>query len=501
MNAVSVYSDYKGKVSASCDVLVIGSGPAGGVVAKILAEAGRDVLLLEEGPPYGAKDLGQEASDTLRRVVREAGMRAARGPTFMPTMQVIGLGGGTLINSAICMRAPDFVLDKWAEKSGISALSSEVLAPHFSEIEKFWNVELTPDAVQGERNLRFKKGCDAIGISSQPTPRNVKNCKGSGECFTGCRNGAKQSTDVSYVPAAMKAGARVMTSIRAERIVSDGKRAKTVIGSVVEPITWRATHEVEIEAKLVVLAAGCMATPVIMQKSGMDGEWVGRDLGFHPGLALMALFEEPIHPWQGATQGYQSLHYLKEGLKLEVLWAPPSVLAARLPGVGHAFQANLLDYKHMAPFDVIVAPEFSKGRVKAKRSGFDPDIYYALDQRDIDRLMRGMGVLSDIAWAAGAREVLPGLHGIPERLRSREEAQILKTKQVKATEMITAANHAFGTTRMAKDPKDGVVDEWGRVHAMDNVYIVDTGIFPGSPAVNPMLTAMALASRVAKHLA
>jgi choline dehydrogenase-like flavoprotein len=498
---ISAYGDYTGELRERCDVLVIGSGPAGGVISKVLAEAGRDVLLVEEGPPYKKEDLGQEASTTLRRMVREAGMRAARGAMFMPTMQAIGLGGGTLINSAICMRAPDFVLDKWAQKSGVAALSAQALGPHYDEIERFWNVQPTPMEVQGRRNLLFKQGCDALGISSAPVPRNVKGCKGSAECFTGCRNGAKQSTDISYVPAAIKAGARVLTSVRAEQITVDGRRAKLVRGHVVEPFTWRETHAVEIEAKLVVLAAGCMASPVLLEKSGLGGGYVGRELQFHPGYAIMAMFEEPVHPWQGATQGYHSLEYLKEGLKLEVLWAPPSVLAARLPGMGHAFQSHLLSYDHMAPFDVIVAPEHSVGRVKAKRTGFDPDITYDFDQRDVDKMMRGVGILSDIAWAAGAKEIVPGLHGVPERLRSKAEAEILKTKRIKSTDTISAANHAFGTTRMSVRPEDGVVDEWGRVHTLDNVYVADTGIFPGSPAVNPMLTAMAIANRIATHLA
>jgi choline dehydrogenase-like flavoprotein len=249
------------------------------------------------------------------------------------------------------------------------------------------------------------------------------------------------------------------------------------------------------------MAAGCMATPVILQKSDIGDDWVGRELQFHPGYAIMAFFEEPVHPWQGATQGWQSLEYLKEGLKLEVLWAPPSVLAARLPGMGHAFQKHLLSYDHMAPFDVIVAPEHSIGRVRAKRGSYDPDITYDFDQRDMDKMMRGVSYLSDIAWAAGATKIVPGLHGIPEVLHSKEESEVLRTKSFKTTETITAANHAFGTTRMSSDPRDGVVDEWGRVHSMDNVYIVDTGIFPGSPAVNPMMTCMAIATRICKQLA
>jgi choline dehydrogenase-like flavoprotein len=509
---VQVFADYAGEIRASCDVLVVGSGPGGAVVAKELAEAGRDVILLEEGPPFGAKDFRQEAGESMQRTLRESGSRTTRGNAYLPTMQAIALGGGSLVNSAICARAPSFVFDAWAERTG-TRLTRAALDPHYERVEKTLFVAPTPLEVQGERNLRFKRGCDALGIGSEPTPRNVRGCKGSGECFTGCRNGAKQSTDVSYVPAAIRAGARVLTSVRAEHVLCKGRRAVGVRGHAVEPFTGREGHPVEIMAGTVVLAAGCMQTPVILQRSelgrpGHDGarprapgDWVGRELQLHPGLAIMAIYDEAIDPWKGATQGYHSLHYLEEHIKLEVLWSPPAVLAARLPGVGHDYQRYLLQYDRMAPFDVIIAADRSRGAVRARRSGWDPDITFHFDDADMVVLQRGLGILSDICWASGAVGILPGLHGVPELLESKADAELLRTKKLAPADTISAANHAFGTTRMSLRPEDGVVDEDGRFHDLDNLFIADTGIFPGSPAVNPMLTCMAMADRIAQGIA
>jgi choline dehydrogenase-like flavoprotein len=215
----------------------------------------------------------------------------------------------------------------------------------------------------------------------------------------------------------------------------------------------------------------------------------------------MAVFDARIDPWAGATQGYHSLHYLDEGLKLEVLWSPPAVLAARFPGLGHDYQRHLCTYDRMAPFDVIVAAEGSRGVVRPQRGGWEPDIRFDLVRSDIDLLQRGLTILSDICWAAGAEAILPGLHGVPDMITSKAEADILRTRHLDARDTITAANHAFGTARMSRRPEDGVVDESGRCHDLDNVYIADTSIFPGSPAVNPMLTCMALADRIALGVA
>ena len=353
-----------------------------------------------------------------------------------------------------------------------------------------------------KRNLKFKQGCEALGMSCEPTWRNTPGCRGSGECFTGCRNGAKKSTDVSYVPAAIRAGARVYCSVRAEQVVTDGRRAHAVRGRIIEPFNHDEHGSAHIDCKLVVLAAGCMATPLIMLRSkiGNSSGLVGKDLRFHPGLAIMGMYAESIEPWKGATQGYHSLEYLEKGLKFEVLWSPPSVLATRLPGLGHDYQQHLLHYDRMAPFDVICAADDSVGSVRPRRGSWDPDIKWNFHQNDVDLMREGMGILSDIFWASGVDYILPGLANVPEVIRSKEEAKVLREAKMSANDGVVASNHAFCTTRMSPDPKRGVVDEDGRCHDLDNVYIADTGNFAASSGVNPMLLCMALADRIAEQI-
>jgi choline dehydrogenase-like flavoprotein len=500
---VKVFADYRGPVRDKCDVLVVGSGPGGAVVAKELAERGKDVVLLEEGPPYGAKDMRPEASQVMQRTLREAGTRTTRGNFYMPTMQAIALGGNSLINSAISCRAPDWSLDKWAERHGLTDLRAGSLDEHYEAVEKFLGIADTPSDVLGERNLLFKRGCDALGWASAPTPRNAPGCKGSAECFSGCRNGAKQSTDVSYVPAAIRAGARVYTSVRAEHLVGDARRVRAMRGRTIEPFTWREGDEVEIEAKHVVLAAGCVQTPVIMLRSGIGNAsgQVGENLRAHPGLAVMGIYDHAVDPWKGATQGYHSLHFLEEGMKLEVLWAPPGILAVRFPGFGAEFKDFLLQFDRMAPFDVFIDAKHSTGRVKPRTRGWDPEIRYDMDDRDVALLQLGVVRLVELCWAAGAVAVLPGIHGVPDVLRSPDDTRYLREYVMQAKDGTIGGTHIFGTTRMGRDAKSSVTDSFGKCHEVDNLWVSDTGIFPDSPAVNPMLTCMALARRVAHRLA
>jgi choline dehydrogenase-like flavoprotein len=500
---VRVFADYAREFEEEADAVVVGSGPGGAVAAYELARAGLRVVLVEEGPPFTPADFQLDGALSMARTMREGGLRTTRG-TLMPTMQAICLGGGSLVNSAICVRAPEFVLDRWCEEFQLRRTTRADLDPHYDAVAEFLGIAPTPEAVLGRRNLLFRRGCEKLGYASEPIQRNVRGCRGSGECFTGCRSRAKQSMDVSYVPAALRAGVRVLTSARVERVLGDGRRATGVAGRIVEPFTGRAGHRFRVNAPRVVLAAGCMATPVLLAKSGnlanASGQ-VGANLQFHPGVAVMGVFEERVDPAFGATQGYQSREFLAEGFKLETLWAPPAVLAVRLPGSGSALKERLSWLPNAAVWDAIGSCNRSLGRVRPRRGTLDPQLVWHLHPDDVPILAKALWTLCEIFFAAGAHTVLPGVHGLPEEMRSLEEAEVLRRSPLRPTDLVLGGNHAFCTTRMHGDPALGVVDEFGRSHDVRGLWIVDTGTFPQCPSVNPMWTAMALAHRAAPAIA
>jgi len=499
---IRVYAQYDRDFIEEVDVAVVGSGPGGAVVAKELGEAGVKVALLEEGPPFTPTDYDLDGGISMAKTMREGGLRMIRG-TIMPTMQGIALGGGSVVNSAICNRTPEFVLDRWSSDFDLDHMTLADLDPHYDAVGKFLGIAPTPEDVLGRRNLLFKEGCDRLGYPSEPVLRNVRGCRGSGECFTGCRTRAKKSMDVSYVPAAIRAGVKVLTSVRVEQVLADGAKATGVAGHVVAPFTGKPSHRFRVNARVVVLAAGCMATPVILKKSGnlanRSGQ-VGENLQFHPGVAIMGIFPDDVHPAFGATQGYQSRHFLRDGFKLETLWAPPSVLAVRLPGSGLRFKNRLADFPCAAIWDAIASCNRSVGRVRPRSRSMDPVLTWRLHPDDVRILAKALWTLAEIFFAAGARSVVPGVNGIPDEVFSLDEARVLTTHPIRDRDLIIGGNHAFCTTRMHGNPRKGVVDEFGKSHDVENLYIADTGVFPQCPSVNPMWTVMALAHRTAARI-
>jgi choline dehydrogenase-like flavoprotein len=219
-------------------------------------------------------------------------------------------------------------------------------------------------------------------------------------------------------------------------------------------------------------------------------------------VAITGVFAERTHPQFGATQGYHSLQFIEEGFKLETLWAPPAVLAVRTPGFGLEFKRRLAEAPFSATWDAIGSCHRSLGRVLPRRgASMDPVLHYRLDEQDVKVLQRALYVLAEIFFAAGAVKIQPGIHGLPEEMRSLAEADAIRSKDMRPTDLIVGGNHVFCTTRMHGDPTKGVVDEDGKCHDLENLWIADTGIFPRCTSVNPMFTGMALAHRQAGVIA
>ncbi|RMF14607.1 MAG: GMC family oxidoreductase [Candidatus Dadabacteria bacterium] len=498
------YKDYTGNRRESCDAVVIGSGPTGAVAAWQLVDRGLDVILLEAGPVRRPQDFTLDGAKTLAEVCYEGGLRAMRGKPMVPTMQARVLGGGSHINSAICVRTPQFCFDDWRERYGVDWVDRATLDPHYDRVEAFLGVGPTPADVLGRKNELFRDACNALGIHSEPMPRNVRGCCGCAECFTGCPTRAKQSMDISYIPDAVRKGMRVFTSAQVVAIDHDGRQASGVRAIIVDPSGRPSGHELRVDAKKVILAAGCLATPVLLQKSNVPDphKQIGKGLQAHPGCALMGIFPDPVDPWFGATQGYQSLEYLRDGFKMETLWAPPAILAVRLPGFGKRLKEYYGKLRYSAFWDSFFALKHSQGRVRARPGrSFNPDVTYRVDRRDIPTIKTGLIKLAELFWAAGAEELLPGIYGVPEVVTRDQGLRPFEQADLKPEHIVLAATHLFSSTRMGPDPKTSVVDPYAELHHLKNCHIVDTGIMPRSPAVNPMLTGMALADRLAGQIA
>lgn len=475
-----------------CDVVVVGTGAGGAPVARELAERGHAVLMLEEGAHYERKDFTGRPLDMQRRMYRDAGFTMAFGNAVIPIPIGRTVGGTTTINSGTCFRAPAQTLARWRE-AGLSEMTEEHLEPYFRRVEQM--LQVTPAAMRyvGKPGEVIARGCDALGYSHGPLPRNAPDCDGQGLCCFGCPTDAKRSTNVSYVPRALSAGAQVITGVKVERVETRGGTAVGVRGVVRTP---SGEAPLAVRARVVVLACGTLHTPTLLLKNGLangSGQ-VGRNLSIHPASHALALFDEEIRGWSTIPQGY-AIHELEsEGILFEGATAPFEMLASLLDLHGRRFTEVVEQFNQVAAFGFMIK-DTSRGRVRVGPGG-RPLLTYWMRDADVHAMQRGMAFLARVYLAAGAREVYPGLWG-HDVLRTRDDVERMATARVAARHFDISAYHPLGTCRMGRDSRASVVSPTGETHDVRNLWITDGSALPSSLGVNPQVTIMALSTRAA----
>ena len=493
-------ADYRADIRESCDFLVVGSGPGGAIAAWELAKSGKKVILVEAGPVFRKADLPRAGGAALATMAWDSGMRTTRGNFIGPTIQARGLGGGTLLNSAICLRALPGPLEAWAYKNGLTGLGVADLAPHYEVVESFMGLKAATVDQMGNREHLFAKGAKAVGLEAVPIIRNEEGCLGSGGCLYGCHNGAKLSHDRRGVPELLALGGQVYTSVEVDRVVTHGGRVAGVEGRIVEPGTGNTKGKVRITAKCTILAAGVIGTPALLQKSGLRQAPIGANLRMHPGTVVSGEFNDVVLPWYGASQGLHVTSLLAYGIKLETLWVDPALMAFRMPAIGKPLKRQITRYRNTATWDAWVSGDDSVGRVRVVAGVPRPQISFDIGGGDVRRLQNATAVLAEMMFAAGATKVFPGIRGMPETLRDVSEVQALRDARLTPTDVPTGSNHAFGTMQMGADPTIHATNSFGAVHGIDDLYVSDSSLLPSSPGANPMLTVWALAHRLGGHL-
>jgi choline dehydrogenase-like flavoprotein len=483
-----------------CDVLVVGSGAGGAVAATVLAEAGHDVLVLEAGPYMDRNTYPEEPLAALSALYRDGGLTVAQGKPAIPTPVGRAVGGTTVINSGTCFRAPDTVLAAWADEHGIPWATE--LEPDYAQAEEMLNVKPVDPERMGRNGQLLREGAEALGVSHGPLSRNAGDCVQCSSCPNGCRLDAKRAMHVSYLPRAVAAGARVRAGVEAQRLLFDGSRAVGIEGLAgvaggrngSSPRPFRAHAR-----RAVVVAGGAFGTPELLLRSGFraSGSQLGRNLRIHPACWVGARFAEEVRGWDGVMQSYAVDEWQDMGLLLEATFTPLAFGGQWLPGTGVEHQERLLNYGHVASTGVHLSDR-SSGRVGLARDG-TLRITYGLTSEDAKRLSFGIARAVELFYAAGAREVYPQIAGLPS-IRP-ERAGDLETAPPPASSLRLEAFHPMGTARMDADPGRGVVGIDGAVHGADALYVADGSLLPTSIGVNPMMTIIAMASRVSRDLA
>jgi choline dehydrogenase-like flavoprotein len=335
----------------------------------------------------------------------------------------------------------------------------------------------------------MRDGATRAGIESRSTHRYERGCRGSGRCLHGCPNDAKQSTAINSLRRAADDGAHVFARAAVQRIEMRGDRATAAVG-----------NGFRIEARrAIVVAASAVQSPNLLSRSGLRGAHLGEHFMAHPGTSVTGVYPDRVDMWTGASQGYEA-YGLRDslGIKFETINVPPEVAASRLPGAGQRFARQLERLDHLAAWAVALRAE-AEGSVRPSRL-FGDLVRYTMTKADVERLRKGIRACAEMHFLAGATEVMPGVHGVPESI-GRDQLAVLDDAPLDPRAYSMLATHLFGGCRAGKDPRASVVDPQLRVHGVRGLYVMDASVFPTNTGVNPQHSIMAIALVAARRLA
>jgi choline dehydrogenase-like flavoprotein len=461
------------------EVLVIGSGAGGAVTAARLAEGGRSVLVVEEGPWFRPDEHVPFSLEEFIARYRHQGACAALGNPGIAFAEGRGVGGSTEINSGLYHRLPEHLAADWREEYAIADFDEATLDRYASEVEDSITVRRVPgDAPPSSAAL--ERGANELGWRSVEFARVF--------AYDTQGRGTKQTMSRTMIPRAVAAGATIQADTDVTRL------QRRVVGAVA-----RVTHPdgssepVQIRAEHVFVCAGAIQSPNLLQRSGFRRN-IGNGLKFHPTVKVAARFAEEY------DHDEVPMHRVTEFSPFLTIGGSASrrgqVALAIADAAPHALEAVLEEWRNVVVYYAAIRSSGS-GRVIALPGLKAPLVTYSLTDADMSRLARGMVHLGAVLLAAGAVELYPSITaGTIAHKRNDLDAWWAELTRARANLMTV---HLTSTVRMGERRDRTGADSFGRVWGVPNLRVNDASLLPDAPGVNPQAAIMAIATRNADH--
>lgn len=506
----------------SVDVCVIGSGAAGAILAAKLAQAGKSVVILEKGGYYDGESMNQREADMLPLLWQNA------AANFTSNLRIViaqgsCLGGSTVINDAVCFGIPDLVINQWQKESvsGVS-ISKEEWQEAIKEVSKKINVNEVTEEELNVNAQKLREACNKFLLHGKPilhrknsrncgpsfTNPDLKSCVKCGFCHLGCHYDTKQSMLVTYIHEALNdhnADYSAYCNCRVDRItIEEESGLATGVDGTLTDLRGDELYRIRVNAKVVIVSAGAIASSNLLQKSNIGGQKVGKGLALHPAPFVMGVFDEEIRANRGIPMSYTCHEFGvtngvgNGGFLIESIFLPVFQMALAIPsfGIDHAKMMERFNNYTMAG---IMTRDEPVGNVTISYNGH-PKVVYNLAPKTIDDMARGMAILAKMWFSIGAKSVITSHRDIPE-IRTKADIPLLRDAvRNNPNGLMIGSAHPQGGNKMGSNVDVCVVDSDCKVYGFENLFVCDASVFPTALGVNPQLTVMALAAMTANKI-
>ncbi|KAI1269181.1 long-chain fatty alcohol dehydrogenase [Xylariaceae sp. FL1019] len=510
------------------DVVIVGSGCGGAVCAKVLAEAGLRVFVTDKGY-YFPPDQFPMALDRLGNIFQAGGgLASVDGSTFVTAGMCWG-GGGT-VNWCASLQTPSYIRQEWAEAGLDFFLEAEYQESLDRVCEAMGVSGSTID--ENHSNKILREGSQKLNWKANSVPQNTGGASHScgSNCGRGCRTGKKQSTSTYWLPAAARAGARFIEGFDVSNVLVQYGQAPKAVGvtglwksrrpdGIPDPSRPERQQLIEVRAKTVILAAGALNTPLVLQRSAIKNANIGKNLFLHPVINVAATWNEDVQPWKGdilsnVVTEFENLDGHGHGVKLESTVMQPYVAMVLFPWQsGAAYKAAALQYRNMT-CHISLCRDREPGSVSPEPRDGSPVVNYSPSKFDRVHIITGVVAIAKLCYVSGARAIFPAVPGVSpfhctkatanRTVQDEEFIGWIRTLENASLDPLKAtfnSAHQMGTSRMGTNPETSVVDNTGKVWGYDGLYVADASVFPSANGVNPMITVMAIADRISRGIA
>ncbi|WFD27614.1 hypothetical protein MNAN1_002615 [Malassezia nana] len=507
-------------VEFEADVVIVGSGCGGAVVAAYLAERGLRVIVVEKGIYVRPEEMPSGPNFALEHLYERLG--------FVPTSDLSiavlagsGLGGGSTINWNATLEPRHFLRHAWATQYGMPYFSSKEFSQDLRACAQ--RMGTTSQVQHNKANSLLLLGGQRSGQPVATVPQNT------------FPSGHRQGTIMTWLSDAADHGAKYLLHCEVDRVLIDKGRATGVVGSV------QGRQVIVKGTKAVTISAGSVNTPAILLRTPelRVNRQIGEHLHLHPVAFVHGFYDQPIDPWEGpvlssVSNAAELVHPSGWGAKVEIMLSAPSLFCALVPYEG-ALQHKILASRYRYGFTMIViVRDRDGGRVKLDKFG-RPLMEYSLSLHDEQSMLAGVLRATELHLSAGARMIttsqlpapcykappvqptessvpetwMPGSHkfaSVPPPGSLTEPGFVAFQKDIqkrgfKTLRVLLGSAHQMSSCRMGADPATSACDTLGRLRGVDGLWVADGSSLPEASGVNPMLTILGTARGIARNMA
>lgn len=458
------------------EVVVVGSGPGGAITACLLAEAGRKVLLLEEGEYLSLESCTPFTKEEMVQKYRNGGQTVAMGANKIAYVEGRCVGGGSEINSGLYHRTPPDILETWRKEFQVDGLTEDDLHPHFEACENDVSVSLMPGTAPAA-SLKLHEGATRLGWKSLEVPRWFRYTTGTNS------SGKRQSMTETFIPRFLQAGGQLLPRIRGVTLRQAGT------GWLLNA-HHAAAGELQIAADAMFICGGAVQTPALLRRSGIMNN-IGDSLRLHPTVKVVARFPEAVNSSEMGVPVHQVKEFAPKFSFGCSISTPPYLALALLDHPAEALAVSQ-SWQRMATYYAMITGE-GRGSVRALPGFRDPLVRYNLTAHDRRDLAEGLTKLCQALFESGADRLYPGMAGSPRLLQKDDLKKLPDALPSGLASLMTI--HLFSSCPMGEDQEKCATNSFGRVHGFKNLYVADASLLCTAPGVNPQGSVMAIARR------